>query len=148
VRILAIEPDRARAALQALAKMRPSINKHSREGRWPHWRRELDAHLSPPAPAYQQILKGVPAVDYGADELIYAPRNPRVHKAYGFSPVEQVQMSVNIALRRQIYQCADLSAGARARNSRVVSGWKSDANISVSGLSTRRTLLQPAESTI
>ncbi|HEX3973199.1 MAG TPA: phage portal protein, partial [Stellaceae bacterium] len=58
----------------------------------------------PPAPAYQQILKGVPAVDYAADELIYAPRNPRVHKAYGFSPVEQVQMSVNIALRRQIYQ--------------------------------------------
>jgi hypothetical protein len=58
----------------------------------------------PPSPAYQQILKGVPAVDYGVDELIYAPRNPRVHKAYGFSPVEQVQMSVNIALRRQIYQ--------------------------------------------
>jgi phage portal protein BeeE len=58
----------------------------------------------PPTPAYQQILKGIPAVDYGADELIYAPRNPRVHKAYGFSPVEQVQMSVNIALRRQIYQ--------------------------------------------
>ena len=58
----------------------------------------------PPAPAFQQILKGVPAVDYAADELIYAPRNPRVHKAYGFSPVEQVQMSVNIALRRQIYQ--------------------------------------------
>lgn len=59
---------------------------------------------APPAPAYQQILKGVPAVDYTADELIYAPRNPRLHKAYGFSPVEQVQMSVNIALRRQIYQ--------------------------------------------
>jgi phage portal protein BeeE len=57
-----------------------------------------------PAPAYQQILKGLPAVYYSADELIYAPRNPRVHKAYGFSPVEQVQMSVNIALRRQIYQ--------------------------------------------
>ncbi|HLI22063.1 MAG TPA: phage portal protein [Stellaceae bacterium] len=59
---------------------------------------------APPAPAYQQILKGLPAVDYTADELIYAPRNPRIHKAYGFSPVEQVQMSVNIALRRQIYQ--------------------------------------------
>lgn len=59
---------------------------------------------APPAPAYQQILKGMPAVDYTADELIYAPRNPRAHKAYGFSPVEQVQMSVNIALRRQIYQ--------------------------------------------
>lgn len=59
---------------------------------------------APPAPAYQQILKGMPAVDYAADELIYAPRNARAHKAYGFSPVEQVQMSVNIALRRQIYQ--------------------------------------------
>ena len=57
-----------------------------------------------PDPAYQQILKGVPAVDYTAEELIYAPRNCRAHKAYGFSPVEQVQMSVNIALRRQIYQ--------------------------------------------
>jgi hypothetical protein len=30
----------------------------------------------PPPPAYQQILKGVPAVDYGADELIYAPDDP------------------------------------------------------------------------
>jgi phage portal protein BeeE len=39
-----------------------------------------------------------------ADELLYAPRNVRAHKAYGYSPVEQVQMSVNIALRRQIYQ--------------------------------------------
>jgi hypothetical protein len=58
----------------------------------------------PPSPAYQQILKGIPAVDYDATELIYAPRNARVHKAYGFSPVEQVQMAVNIALRRQIYQ--------------------------------------------
>ncbi len=59
---------------------------------------------APPSPAYQQILKGIPAVDYDVTELIYAPRNARVHKAYGFSPVEQVQMAVNIALRRQIYQ--------------------------------------------
>lgn len=33
---------------------------------------------APPTPAYQQILKGVPAVDYTADELIYAPRNLRI----------------------------------------------------------------------
>lgn len=58
---------------------------------------------APPAPAYQQILKGVPAVDYTADELLYAPRNVRAHKAYGYSPVEQVQMSVNIALRRDAH---------------------------------------------
>ncbi|MDE2229914.1 MAG: phage portal protein [Alphaproteobacteria bacterium] len=59
---------------------------------------------APPAPAYQQVLKGLPAVDYTTDELLYLPRNPRVHRVYGFSPVEQVQMTVNIALRRQVWQ--------------------------------------------
>ncbi|HTZ79042.1 MAG TPA: phage portal protein [Stellaceae bacterium] len=58
----------------------------------------------PPQPAYQQILKGMPAIDYTTDELIYRPRNPRPHKIYGFSPVEQVVMTVNIALRRQVAQ--------------------------------------------
>lgn len=57
-----------------------------------------------PNPAYQQILKGLPAVNYTRDELIYSPRNLRTHKIYGYSPVEQVIMTVNIALRRQIYQ--------------------------------------------
>lgn len=57
-----------------------------------------------PDPAYQQILKGVPAVDYTHDTLIYRPRNKRTNKIYGFSPVEQVMMSVNIAMRRQINQ--------------------------------------------
>lgn len=58
----------------------------------------------PPDPAYQQILKGVPAVNYSRDELVYSPRNIRTHKIYGYSPVEQIIMTVNIALRRQIYQ--------------------------------------------
>jgi hypothetical protein len=57
-----------------------------------------------PDPAYQQVLKGVAAVDYTADELIYAPRNPRPHRVYGFSPVEQIVMSANVALRRQVSQ--------------------------------------------
>jgi phage portal protein BeeE len=52
-------------------------------------------------PAYQQVLKGVPAVDYTREELIYRPRNPRVHKVYGYSPVEQIIMTISIALRRQ-----------------------------------------------
>src|SRR5271166_4035624 len=42
----------------------------------------------PPDPAYQQILKGVPAADFSADELLYLPRNARVHMFYGMSPVE------------------------------------------------------------
>ncbi|WP_018610244.1 phage portal protein [Uliginosibacterium gangwonense] len=52
--------------------------------------------------AYQQVLKGVPVVDYSREELIYKPRNLRTHKVYGYSPVEQVINTVNIALRRQI----------------------------------------------
>jgi SPP1 gp7 family putative phage head morphogenesis protein len=57
----------------------------------------------PPDPAYQQILKGVPAANYTREELIYRPRNIRTHKIYGFSPVEQIISTVNLALRRQIH---------------------------------------------
>ena len=58
----------------------------------------------PPDPAYQQIIKGVPAADFTSDELIYFPRNPRVHSlGYGYSNVEQIILTINIALRRDIY---------------------------------------------
>ncbi len=55
-----------------------------------------------PDPAYQQILHGVPAADFSADELLYLPRNVRTHKLYGMSPVEQIALTVNIALRRDV----------------------------------------------
>jgi len=64
-----------------------------------------------PDPAYQQILKGVPAVDYTADTLIYSMRNPRSFKLYGYSPVEQIMMTVNIALRRQMLQLEHFTSG-------------------------------------
>lgn len=54
--------------------------------------------------AYQQVLKGMPAVDYTTSEILYRPRNLRVHKVYGFSPVEQLMMTINIGLRRQVFQ--------------------------------------------
>lgn len=54
--------------------------------------------------AYQQILKGMPAVNYRRDEIIFRPRNLRIHKIYGYSPVEQIMMTVNIGLRRQVFQ--------------------------------------------
>lgn len=54
--------------------------------------------------AYQQYLKGMPAVNYRADDLLYRPRNLRINKAYGYSPVEQIMMTVNIAIRRQVFQ--------------------------------------------
>lgn len=65
----------------------------------------------PPEPAYQQWLKGIPTSDYTSDELIYLPRNPRVWKVLGFSPVAQIMMTVNIALRRQISQLQYFTEG-------------------------------------
>ncbi|MGG5810920.1 phage portal protein [Falsiroseomonas sp. CW058] len=65
----------------------------------------------PPAPAYQQVLKGLPASEFTREELIYRPRNPRAHKLYGLSPVEQVITTVNIAIRRQISQLSFFTEG-------------------------------------
>jgi hypothetical protein len=42
---------------------------------------------------------------------MYLPRNPRPHKAYGFSPVEQIVTTVNIALRRQAMQLQHFTEG-------------------------------------
>jgi PAS domain-containing protein len=65
----------------------------------------------PPAVAYQQILKGVPAIDFTADELVYRPRNLRAQKFYGYSPVEQIIITINLALRRQMYTLAYFTDG-------------------------------------
>ena len=58
----------------------------------------------PPDPAYQQILHGIPAVDYSRDEVMYLVRNPRSYKVYGYSEVEQIIVTVNIAIRRTLFQ--------------------------------------------
>lgn len=65
-----------------------------------------------PSPAYQQILKGIPATDYTRDQLVYAPRNVRTNRIYGYSPVEQLVVSVSIALHRQAYQAAYYTEGS------------------------------------
>lgn len=64
-----------------------------------------------PDPAYQQILHGVPAADFTRDELLYFPRNKRIHKFYGYSPVEQIILTVNIALRREVSTLAYYTEG-------------------------------------
>ena len=61
--------------------------------------------------AFQQILKGLPAIDYSVRDLLYRPRNVRAHRAYGFSPVEQVMATVNIGLKRQLSQLSYYSEG-------------------------------------
>lgn len=76
-------------------------------------KRVIDAtgRTPPDGTAYQQILKGVPAVDYTRDELIYKPRNIRTHKVYGYSLVEQIVNTVHIALRRQIMTTSYFTEG-------------------------------------
>lgn len=58
----------------------------------------------PPSVAYQQVIKGLAATDYTRDDLLYLPRNFRTRRLYGYSPVEQIITTVNIALRRQTAQ--------------------------------------------
>jgi hypothetical protein len=43
---------------------------------------------APPEAAYQQIIKGMVNKNLTTHEIMYFPRNKRVHKLYGFSPVE------------------------------------------------------------
>lgn len=84
-------PDGVRLDLMDGATIKPLIDE---TGRRP----------TPPSKAYQQIIKGVVTSDFTTDQLIYAPRVWRTHKLYGFSPVEQCIVSINLALRRELYK--------------------------------------------
>jgi hypothetical protein len=63
-------------------------------------------------PAYQQVLKGVVTANFDRTELYYCPRNVRVNHVYGFSPVEQVITTINIAIRRQQHQMSYYTEGS------------------------------------
>lgn len=56
----------------------------------------------PPYAAYQQLVKGMPAVNFTAEDLLYMPANFRSNKLFGFSEVEQTirlgQTQINRAL--------------------------------------------------
>ena len=58
------------------------------------------------------MLKGIPAADFSAEELLYLPRNLRAHRLYGMSPVEQIALTINIALRRDAATLDYYSAGS------------------------------------
>ena len=60
---------------------------------------------------YQQIIKGVPGETFVATELVYRPRNVRPGKLYGFSPVEQLVLLANIALRRDLTRLYEYTEG-------------------------------------
>jgi hypothetical protein len=54
--------------------------------------------------AYQQVLKGLPAVNLTTWDLIYRPMNLRTHGVYGNSCVEQIITTISIAMRRSLAQ--------------------------------------------
>lgn len=72
-----------------------------------------DQGLTPPAPqaAYQQVVYGTPACDLTTDDLVYYMRNERTNKRYGFSPVEQILITISIGLRRQEFQLQYYTSG-------------------------------------
>jgi Phage portal protein/Phage Mu protein F like protein len=65
----------------------------------------------PPERAYQQIIKGMVNKNITIDNLLYMPRNVRVNKLYGFSPVEQIILIVNLGIRRALHQIAHYTTG-------------------------------------
>jgi hypothetical protein len=79
-------------------------------------------------PAYQQIIKGVVWNDLTGDDLLYAPRNPRPNHLYGFSPVEQILVTINMVMRRQGVQLAYFTENnTPAGLLNVPPGWGADA---------------------
>ncbi|HZP34174.1 MAG TPA: phage portal protein [Candidatus Acidoferrales bacterium] len=65
-----------------------------------------------PMPAYQQIIKGQILCDLTTKQLVYMMRNPRTNRVYGMSPVEQIILIVNMALRRDMSKLAYYTLGS------------------------------------
>jgi hypothetical protein len=57
---------------------------------------------APPYAAYQQLIKGMPAINFTTEDLIYMPHNFRSYKLFGYSEVEQTirlgQTQINRAI--------------------------------------------------
>jgi hypothetical protein len=72
---------------------------------------ELGRRPTAPQTAFQQILKGTTAVDYSSDQLKYFPRNLRPGHIYGNSPVQQIYITLQSAIRREISKLDFWTAG-------------------------------------
>jgi hypothetical protein len=58
-----------------------------------------------PNPAFQQIIKGLPMVNFDLSELLYAPMRPTPQTpVWGYSPVEQIFVEIGVGIKRLFYQ--------------------------------------------
>jgi hypothetical protein len=56
-------------------------------------------------PAFQQIIKGLPLVDFDESELMYMPMRPRPEfPIFGYAPTEQILVQATGAIRKMFYQ--------------------------------------------
>lgn len=62
-------------------------------------------------PAYQQFVKGLPAVEFTRDELLYEMLCERTNRIYGNSPVQQINLIANLAIRRSLWQIQTYTDG-------------------------------------
>lgn len=65
----------------------------------------------PPEGAYQQIIYGEIKGEYTIEEMYYKMMNPRNNTPYGLSPIETLIISIESAMRSQIFNSSMLSEG-------------------------------------
>ena len=76
---------------------------------------ETGRRPKPPYPAFEQIIKGRVWNTLTTDDLIYAPRNRRPNHLMGFSPVEQIVVTIHTIINRQAAQLAYFTEGNTPR---------------------------------
>jgi hypothetical protein len=57
----------------------------------------------PPYAAYQQLVKGFPAINFTTQDLLYMPANYRAHKLFGFSEIEQTIRLAETQIQRAMW---------------------------------------------
>ena len=81
----------------------------------------------PPATAFYQVIHGLVETHFELGRLWYLPRNVTPDSPYGKSPTEWVLITVNIALRSQLYDLAYYTAGTIPEGLFSISGnWSQD----------------------
>lgn len=56
-----------------------------------------------PAPAFQQVIEGLPWIDFDRDDLIYLPQWPQSNSVYGKPAIETVLLNANTDVRLQMF---------------------------------------------
>lgn len=63
------------------------------------------------APAFQQVIEGLPWIDFNRDDLIYLPQWPQSNSVYGKPAIETVLLNANTDVRLQMFFLGFFSEG-------------------------------------